>query len=518
MVKVPTSQAPLGAPRHRSLLRVHARWILMVALVTLASACVLSWAISDPVYRSEARVLVNPALTPGGAPLAPDMETERQVVASGAVTSEAARGSGTSAAQLQRRLTTSVPADSSVLVLRYSDTTAETAQRRAQAVADAYLAYRTPQVALLSPATLPRSATGPNYLVNGAAGLALGLLLGVGTAVLRDRLDDAVRGPRDFTERTGLPVLATVRSSDLGTDGSEGLVVLDAPDSPAAEAHRQLRRRVGRAAQGRHRTTTVTLVTGVIGDDGAAPVAANTAVALAQAGARVLLVECDLRTPRLAGLLDVPAEGGLGAVLTGEVGLSDTVRDSPVDRLHLLLAGAGPGPRPWETFDDGAVEKLLSQVPADVDHVVLHAPPVLGAAETSTLAEHAHLVVVVVAVGRTSRQDLGTALTELDDARAALLGGVLVLGDGPGRDRGTARPHGGPGNGAPARLAAGPADPAEDSAGGGHRAEPAGQGQGQGQERGSEPAPEPGAAPGAAPGPGAGPGEGQQRDRITHAG
>ncbi len=494
MEKVPTYQAPLRAPRHRSLLRVHARWILTIALVALASACLLSWAFSDPVYRSEARVLVNPALTPGGAPLTPDMETERQVVVSAAVTSEAARGSGTSTAHLQRRLTTSVPADSSVLVLRYSDTTAETAQRRAQAIADAYLAYRAPQAAMLSPATAPRSAIGPNYLVNGAAGLALGLLLGVGSALLRDRLDDAVRGPRDFIEQTDLPVLATVRSSAApGADGSEGLVVLDAPDSPAAEAHRQLRRRVGRAAHGRHRTTTVTLVTSAARDDGAAGVAANTAVALAQAGAQVLLVESDLRTPRLTGLFDVPAEGGLGAVLTGEVGLAEAVRDSGVDRLRLLLAGAGTGPRPWELFDDGAVEKLLSQVPADVDHVVLHAPPVLGAAETSTLADHAHLLVIVVAAGRTSRQDLGTVLTVLDDAGAALLGGVLVLGDGPGRDRRPVRPHRGPGNGAPARAAAGPADLAEDPDGGEHRADDAAPGS---TERGEE----------------------QQHDRITRAG
>ncbi|MEX5718527.1 hypothetical protein [Geodermatophilus maliterrae] len=483
-MNVPTYPAPLRAPRHRSLLKAHARWILAVALVAVAGACLLSWQFSDHVYRSEARVLVNPGLTPGGTPLPPDMETERQVVASAVVTSEAARGSGTSTAQLQRRLTTSVPADSSVLVLRYSDTSAETAQRRAQAIADAYLAYRAPQVAMLSAATLPRSATGPNYLLNGAAGLALGLLLGVGSALLRDRLDDAVRGPRDFIEQTDLPVLATVRSSDaLGADGSGGLVVLDEPDSPAAEAHRQLRRKVGRAAHGRHRTTTVTLVTSAARDDGAAQVAANTAVALAQAGAQVLLVEGDLRTPRLAGLFDVPAEGGLGVVLTGEVGLAEAVRDSRVDRLRLLPAGAEAVPRPWELFDDEAVEKLLSQVPADVDHVVLHAPPVLGAAETCVLAEHAHLLVIVVATGRTGRHDLGTALTELDDVRAALLGGVLVLHDGPRGDRRPVRPPRRRGNGAPARSAVGHADPAEDLHGGEHRAEDARRGEEQQHDR-----------------------------------
>src|SRR3954467_2014390 len=409
MMDLPKHRAPMEPSRQEGgpLLRAHARWILAVTLAAVASACVLSWALHDKEYRSKVRVVVNVGLTPGGAPVTPDMETERQVLSSGVVTSDAAGTAGTSATYLQRRLTVTVPADSTGLVLQYADTTAAAAHDRAQAIADSYAAYRAPQASIVTPATVPRSATGPNYLLNGGAGLVLGLLLGIGSALLRDRLDDTVRGPGDLADRADLPVMATVGLPPAeGADDARRIVILDAPDSPAAEAYRQVRAKIGRAARGRDRTTTVTLVTSAARDDGAAQVAANTAVALAVAGDRVLLIEADLRTPRLRARFDVPADVGLGEVLAGKVPLSGAVHTSQVDGLRLLLADSDPPAAPGDLFDERAMQKLLSEVPADVDHVVLQAPPVLAAAETSTMSGHAHLLILVATTGRTRPQDL----------------------------------------------------------------------------------------------------------------
>jgi capsular exopolysaccharide synthesis family protein len=404
-------------------LRVYATWILAVTLLAVVSACVLSWATFKPTYQSVVRILVEPDATRGGTPLLPDMENEQQVVSSGTVASAAARVVGTSTARLQQGLSVSVPGSSTVLVLRYADRTAAVAQRDAQAIADAYVANRAGQAAILDTASLPASTTRPNYLLNGAAGLALGLLLGVGGAVLRDRLDDSVRGPRDLADQTELPVLATVQAP-AGDDGAR-IVVRDAPDSPAAEAYRQLRGKVGRAARNGGRTPTVTLVTSASWDDGAVDVAANTAVALASAGMRVLLVDGDLREPRLAALFDVAADGGLSGVLAGTVTLAEAVRATGVDGLQLLPAGADVPFAPRELFDERAVNRLLGQSPDEVDHVLVKAPPVIGAAETASLAERSHLLLVVAAAGETTRRDLNAALAELRDVPAQLLGAVL---------------------------------------------------------------------------------------------
>jgi succinoglycan biosynthesis transport protein ExoP len=436
MMDVSKHRAPMefSMREGHSLLGAHARWIVAVTLATFASACLLSWALHDTEYRSEVQVVVDVGLTPGGAPVTPDMETERQVASSGVVASDASDSAGTSARYLQQRLTVTVPADSTVLVLQYRDTTAAAAHDRAEAIADAYAAYRAPQASILSPATMPRSASGPNYLLNGGAGLVLGLLLGVGSALLRDRLDDSVRGPRDLADRADLPVMATVGPTPAeGAHEARRIVILDAPDSPAAEAYRKVRVKIGRAARGRDRTTAVTLVTSAAGDDGAAEVGANTAVALALGGDKVLLVEGNLRTPRLRALFDVPADVGLGEVLAGKVPLSAALHTSRVDGLRLLPADSDPPAAPGDLFDERAVQTLLSEVPADVDHVVLQAPPVLAAAETSTMAGHADLVVLVATTGRTGRQDLGAAVMALRDSSARILGGVLREGARPER-------------------------------------------------------------------------------------
>ena len=420
------NDAARAVPRDPSLLRAHLRWILAVVLVAVAGAGFLAWAFHNPAYVSEIRILVNPALTPAGTYVPPDMETERQVVVSGLVTSSAAKETGTSPTYLQRGSSVNVPAASTVLVLTFQDKTAGVAQRRAQAIADSYIDYRKGQAAALSAASLPQAISGPDYPVDLAAGLTVGLVLGVGSALLRDRTDDRLRGPHDFVEQSELPLLATMRVPRRVSSRRSGLVVLHEPNSAAAEAYRQVRGKITRAARARGGGTAVTLVTSAAADDGAALVAANTAVALATSGCRVLLVEANVRTPRMRQIFGLPEGGGLSAVLAHETPLVQAVQASRVGGLRILTAGtSGTSSVAGELFDEGTVGRALSEVPADVDHVVVHAPPVLGTAETLILAEHAHLQVLVATTGRTTRQDVRTAVAELLAAPGALLGGVL---------------------------------------------------------------------------------------------
>jgi succinoglycan biosynthesis transport protein ExoP len=378
-------------------------------------------------------VVVNPAFAPNGAPLPTNMDTEREVVLSQAVASIAADKTGTSPGQLQRGLSVSVPAGTTVFVLRYEDRTPGAARRNAQAIADAYAFYRAGQAAVLSRATEPRSTTAPPYLLDAAVALVLGLLVGIGSAVVRDRRDDRLRGPDDFSRQTDLPVLATVAAEP----GENDLAVVDRPGSPEAEAYRQLRGKVCRAARGRDGTATITLVTSAAGEAGAARVAANLAAALAVGGSRVLLVDADLRSATGDHAGDDRSAPGLAEVLAGHAPLGEAVSAGPVDRLLLVRAGSGSLPPSGDLLDEAGVNRLLGQLPADFDHVVLAAPAGLHAAETSTMAEHADQVVVVASTEATRRRDLRTAVTELRSDGATVVGGVLEIplhGSGqPGR-------------------------------------------------------------------------------------
>lgn len=434
-----TTPPPPRAPRDASLLRARARWIMTVTLVAVLSACVLSWVVQRPHYESEVQVIVDPRLPPGGAALPPDMETEVEVATSGLVTAEAARTSGTSAADLRERLSVTVPPETTVLVFRYSDATPAAAHGRAAAIADAYIAYRADEASILTPATTPRTTTGPDYLVNSVAGLALGLLLGLGSALLRDRRDDRLRGPRDFAERTGLALLTTVPAAGTAPVApGQPLAVLAGTDTPAAEAYRYLRVKLLQAAAAREQdgapAPLLVQVTSAVHDDGATATAANTAVALARGGQRVVLVEADLRDPALAGPFDLDEDPGLTDVLAGRLPVGRVLRASTVDGLRVLPGGhvrSSPG----ELLGTPSLRALLAALPGDADCVVVDSPPVLTAAEALALAPLVHLVVLVATAGDTARQELVAAASEVQDAGGHLLGGVLHLGPSAGSGR-----------------------------------------------------------------------------------
>jgi polysaccharide biosynthesis transport protein len=417
-----------------SLLRAYARWIVVVVLATMASAVLAAWAVQRPEYRTEAKVLVGPRLPTGGAPISPDMETEIQVVASGVVLSAAAGQADASPSYLRKRLSVTVPADSTVLRLRYADRTPEQARRRATAIAGAYITYRLGQASLLSPATAPRSATGPNYPLAGLAGLAVGLLIAVGSAILRDRRDDHLRGPVDFANVTGLPVLTCVpvKLTDGPTTSSHRELVLP-PDWGTAEPYRYLRTKLLKArtdprpSDDETSTPVVITVTSASRDGGAARAAANTAAVLARAGRGVVLVVADPQTPpaALVGRADGP---GLMDALHAQAPAERALLTTDVEGL-AVLPHAAVAPSSRELVDARWLRRLVDQLGEDVRYVVVLAPPVLAAAESLIWADVADQVLIVAAVGQSTRRELALAVSELRGARGRVLGGVLF--DGP---------------------------------------------------------------------------------------
>jgi len=430
--------------REGSFLRAHARWILAITLVAIASAVAVTSVMQKSVYTSDVGVLVAPRITSNGTPLPVDMETELVVATSGTVTSAAEQRTDVPASQLMKRMSVTVPANTTVLMFRYADATAVDAQQRAQALAEAYVAYRnasaparadSPSAAaatgdraeVLTRATMPTSATGPNYPVNILAGLVLGLMLAVGSALLRDRLDHRVRGPRDFTDHTGLSVLAAADASPVGSTGRAEVVMVGAPESAAAEAYRYLRVKVLPALSRPTGSTTFVLLTSARGDDGTTLTAANLSAALARAGKRVVLVAGDLRSPTLPGLLGVGDRAGLTNVLRGEIAPGEVLHGTGVDNLWILGCGTDTSSI-GELMDEQGVRRLFAQLEQLADVVVVDSPPVLAAAETLTLAGLVDAVILVAAADHTSRTDLVAAVAELRAGRAHLLGGVLYTG------------------------------------------------------------------------------------------
>lgn len=194
-----------GLPARRVL--GHLAWMVAITLAVLAGAAAMSWSRS-PVYRATADVLVT---APAASNLAPDMGTERTVASSLAVLDRAAATLGLTAEDLGGGLSVTVPVDTHVLRIASTRAAPLDAQRRAQAVADAYVAYRSAQTArIITPALAPRTPASPNHAVDLSVALLVGLSLAVGVALLRHRFDDRLRGAADLERYAGVPVLARI--------------------------------------------------------------------------------------------------------------------------------------------------------------------------------------------------------------------------------------------------------------------------------------------------------------------
>ena len=438
--------APGAWPRF---LLKHACWILVVTIVALAGAHMLLRS-QTRMYKSQATVVVQP---PSGAQAstqqAPDMATEKGIVSSNVVLTIAAHTLKVPVAQLLNGLAVASPGSTYLLNIAYSNPNKYTAQQRAQAIAEAYVTYRTPPkpvpvnsknskgkkttttapvvittptATLITPAVLPTSQSSPKPSLDYAIALLLGLSLGIGTAALRDRLSDRLRGPADLEARTAVPLLALIPGFWRASRKPAGRVVmLSHAESVVADAYRSLRARIVQAAAVQGARTLI--VTSPAREDKDA-VAANLAVALAQSGHSTVLVCADLRWGQAHRLFEVNDTEGITGILDGQTSLADALE--PV-APGLKVLPAGPPP-----LDTSAVlqrpgfRAMLSALLGRADFVVITAPPVLASADARILADIADMTLLVADASHSARAQVRTAMGELEPVHDKIVGCVFT--------------------------------------------------------------------------------------------
>ena len=422
------------------LVRVYGLWIVLVTAVVMVAAYGMSR--KAPVeYKSSAIVVVEARVRANTTPLPPDMGTEKELARSGLVVDPAARKLGMDSPDLVKGLVVSVAPDADVLTFSYTATDPRTAQRRAAALAAAYVDYRnageanesssaakraaaasTQHATLVTPAGLPDKPVSRPIWIDLAVGLVVGLLLGVGTALIRDRLSDRIRGLADFERVAGITVLATVPRLPWRLRRKPLPITLCAPQSPVAESYRYLRSRlqpllcdgdstilVASAGEGEGRTTT----------------AANLASALALAGRTVILVDADLRKPHLHTVFGLDNGPGLVDLLAGNATPDDVLRPSPVPQLRLVTAGPGAG-FAADLLEGPRLERTLRALQKKCDIVVLDSAPLLSVADGIALAALSDHVLLVGDYSRTTRGYVSRAVAELGEVVDSNISGVLL--------------------------------------------------------------------------------------------
>nr|WP_062333762.1 polysaccharide biosynthesis tyrosine autokinase [Herbidospora sakaeratensis] len=266
-------------------------------------------------------------------------------------------------------------------------------------------------VTVVDRATPPLRPVSPRPPLNVAAGILLALVFAYGFLMLRSRLDTTIADSDDLAAVTGAPTLGVIgRGRPLIATGHR------------AEAYRALRTNLQFVGvDGRPRSL---LVTSCGTGEGKSTLAVNLALAAAQTGWRVALVDADLRRPSLARYLDLTAPMGLADVLAGSARLPEALRRwRDVD---VLTSGRVPTD-PGGLAGSPAMRRVVADLTADHDLVIVDAPPILPVTDAVALATACDGVLLAGRAGRTRRESLAQAVGQLTRVRARVVGGVLTF-------------------------------------------------------------------------------------------
>ena len=285
------------------------------------------------------------------------------------------------------------------------------------------------KLSVVTPATAPSSPSGPNTRVNLALGLLGGFALGLALTVLRTTLDTKVRGESDVTRLLSAPILGGIVFDAEAT--KKPLLTQARAQSPRAESFRQIRTNL-QFAHVSHASKAV-LVTSSLPGEGKTTTATNLAISLAQAGQTVVLVDADLRRPRVDDYLGLERNAGLTTALVGSADVNDLLQHWGEDDLYVLTSGVIP-PNPSELLGSAAMKDLITRLEQAFDAVIIDAPPLLPVTDAAVLAQQVGGVVLVVGSSRVKSPDLAKSVAALDMVEADLLGVVVNLLPAKGPD------------------------------------------------------------------------------------
>jgi succinoglycan biosynthesis transport protein ExoP len=277
-------------------------------------------------------------------------------------------------------------------------------------------------------------------------GVALGLLLGIGLALLADALDTRLRGPEDVARRTGLTLLARIPPPPRKLQRDDALVLFEQPTSREAEAFRVLRTNIDFVSI--ERETRRIMITSAVEKEGKSTTISNLAIVEARAGRRVVLVDLDLRRPRIDKFFNLTGQPGLTNVILGHASLEEATAHIPIGpggdgspqaqsngsgNGHVPIEGildvipSGPvPPNPGEFVSTAVLTRMLDELAERYDLVLIDSPPLLRVGDGLTLAANVDALIVVTQLATLRRPIVNELRRVLDACPTRALGFVVT--------------------------------------------------------------------------------------------
>jgi succinoglycan biosynthesis transport protein ExoP len=428
--------------QYAHILRAHWLSIGLVVVVSTAAAATLAWT-RTPEYAATTQLFVSNNSKSTGS-LSEDyagillsqqrVASYTQLLTSSELLDPIAADLHVSAKDLQGKIKATAPAGTSLIDITITDRSPV----RAKAVADALdkqfpafvASLETPtgqttgppvKVSVTGAADLPTHPVSPRKKLYLVLGVFLGLLLGGGAVVVSEALDRRIRDAHDAAAVAGTQALGTI--AEYRPAKRQPLVMVHAPTSARAEEIRRLRTNLQfliEKSEGR-----AIVVTSAAEGEGKTFVACNLAIAFAQAGRKVALVDADLRRPRVDEMMSLGASSGLTDVLRGELQAPRALRLWRAGLDLEVLAGGRPRENASELLGSRAFTATLAYLEEHADIVIIDTPALLPATDAAVVAKLTSGAVVVARAGSTRAHELESAIESLESVEARVLGLVV---------------------------------------------------------------------------------------------
>jgi capsular exopolysaccharide synthesis family protein len=279
----------------------------------------------------------------------------------------------------------------------------------------------TPNIVQIEAATVPTQPVRPIPLKTTGLAAVVGLFLAGGIAFLVEYLDDTVRTPEDVERILGLPIIGHIGEINVRNEAVDGHVAKH-PRSPVSEAFRSLRTNLEFANVDRPLNRILVASSGP--NEGKTTVAANLAIIMAQGGRRVLLIDADLRRPRVHSIFGMSNRIGLSSLFRGNTTVRSVMQAvDGIDHLFVIPSGKLP-PNPTELLASTRMDRILEEASHEVDVVVVDCPPAL-VADYQVLSTKMDGVILVVRPGFTRADVAANMLEQLGRVNARIMGVVL---------------------------------------------------------------------------------------------
>lgn len=414
-------------------------WLIAVAIVIGVLGGSLVNFRATPQYQSSVTFFISTPTAGGTSALAADQFATRRITSYvGLLSSEVTAreminltGIGISVGEMKSKISGDADLNTVLLTATVTDSSPDQSLSIAGAIAGKFgtivnkvdpIGPDNVVLRVISGPTLNPTPVSPRTTLNLCLGFTVGLVIGVAIALLRQLLDTTIRQTQVLRALTDAPVLGVIPFEKSAKKSP--LIANSNARSARAEALRQLRTNLQFVDV--ERPVRVLVVTSSIAEEGKSMTASNLAISFAESGRKVLLIEADLRRPRVAHYLGLERAIGLTNVLAGQAGLNEVLQPWGTGSLSVLASGSIP-PNPSELLGSPRMLDLLNRLKKQFEIIVIDTPPLLPVTDGAVAAAHADGAVMVVRYGKTTRGQVTTAMRLLKSVDARLLGTILNM-------------------------------------------------------------------------------------------